>query len=281
MTSALVVTALGFLAVFGLLIGSFLNVVVYRVPAGRSIVSPPSACSSCGTGIKPYDNIPVLSWLALRGRCRTCRSAISMRYPLVEAATGLAFAFVAWWFWAGPAAAHPAGTWATIAATIVVVAYLYFVAISIALALIDLDVHRLPDAIVLPSMAVGLILLGTAGLLAGDLGALLRMVVGGAALFLFYALLRFASPRGMGLGDVKLATVLGMFLGYAGWGALIVGAFAGFVLGGIFALCLVIVRHAGRGTGIPFGPWMLAGAWLGILFGNTAWSVYLSLLGIA
>lgn len=281
MTLAFIALALGFVAVFGALIGSFLNVVVYRVPAGRSIVSPPSACGSCGTGIRPYDNIPVVSWLVLRGRCRSCRSAISARYPLVEAATGVAFAFVAWWFWAGPQAPAGRGGAALAAGVLEVVAYLYFAAISIALALIDLDTHRLPNAIVLPSYLVGAALLGTASALSGDGGALLGAAVGGAVLYAVYLLLALVYPGGMGFGDVKLAGVVGVFLGYLGWGPLIVGAFAAFVLGGLFALALVAARRARRGSGIPFGPWMLAGAWLGILAGPTIWNAYLALLGLA
>ena len=267
--------------VFGALIGSFLNVVVYRVPAGRSIVSPPSACGSCGTEIKPYDNIPVVSWLALRGRCRTCRSAISIRYPLVEAATAGAFALVAWWFWAGPQAPAAAGTGAVVAGLLTLAAFLYLTAITIALALIDLDTHRLPNAIVLPSYAVGLVLLGAAALVAGDPMALLRAVIGAAALYVFYLILALVYPGGMGFGDVKLAGVLGLYLGYLGWAPLVIGAFAAFLLGGLFALVLVVTRRAGRGSGIPFGPWMLAGAWLGILAGPTIGSAYLALLGLA
>lgn len=281
MTLSLFVFAVGCVAVFGALIGSFLNVVVYRVPAGRSIVSPPSACGSCGTEIRPYDNIPVVSWLVLRGRCRSCRSTISPRYPLVEAATAVAFAVVAWWFWAGPEApAEQTGT-ALAAGVLEVVAYLYLVAISIALALIDLDTHRLPDAIVLPSYLVGGALLASAAALTGDWDALLGAAVGGAVLYALYLLLALVYPGGMGFGDVKLAGVLGIFLGYLGWGPLIVGGFAAFVLGGLFALVLMAARRAGRGTGIPFGPWMLAGAWLGILAGPTIWNAYLALLGLA
>jgi leader peptidase (prepilin peptidase)/N-methyltransferase len=280
-TLTLFAFAVGFVAVFGALIGSFLNVVVYRVPAGRSIVSPPSACGSCGTEIKPYDNIPVVSWLVLHGRCRSCSSAISARYPIVEAATGVAFALVAWWFWAGPDA--PVGRSGTVlaAGVLEVVAYLYFVAISIALALIDLDTHRLPNAIVLPSYIVGAALLATASALTGDWGALLGAAIGGAVLYALYLLLALVYPGGMGFGDVKLAGVLGIFLGYLGWGPLIVGGFAAFVLGGLFALVLVAGRRARRGSGIPFGPWMLAGAWLGILAGPTIWNAYLALLGLA
>ncbi|MDN4616242.1 prepilin peptidase [Leifsonia sp. F6_8S_P_1B] len=281
MTTTVVLTSVGMIAVFGALIGSFLNVVVFRVPAGRSIVAPPSACGSCGEQIRPYDNIPVISWLVLRGRCRACRSSISLRYPLVEAATAVAFGVVAWWFWAGPEAPAGRGAGALAAGVVQVVAYLYLAAISIALALIDLDTHRLPNAIVLPGYAVGALLLGAAGLLAGDPGALLRAAIGGAALFLLYLALALAYPGGMGFGDVKLAGVLGLFLGFLGWDALVVGAFAAFVLGGLFAVALLVLRRARRGTGIPFGPWMLAGAWLGILAGPAVARAYLALLGLA
>jgi leader peptidase (prepilin peptidase)/N-methyltransferase len=281
MTVPFLIVIVAFVAVFGALIGSFLNVVVYRVPAGRSIVSPPSACGTCGTEIKPYDNIPVLSWLALRGRCRSCRSTISVRYPLVEAATGVAFAAVAWWFWAGPEA--PAGRtgWALASGVLTVVAYLYLAAISIVLALIDLDTHRLPDAIVLPSYVVGVVLLGAAGILTGDWSALLTAAIGGAGLFVLYLVLALVYPGGMGFGDVKLAGVLGLFLGYLGWGPLVVGSFGAFVLGGFFSLVLVAARRARRGSGIPFGPWMVAGAWLGIFAGPPIWNAYLALLGLA
>ncbi|MFF1878188.1 prepilin peptidase [Leifsonia sp. NPDC058230] len=265
--------------VLGLLIGSFLNVVVYRVPIGASIVSPPSACPQCGNAIRPWDNIPVLSWLALRGKCRDCRTPISKRYPLVEAATSVFFAVVA--FWRLPEILTATSTPALIASILELIAFLYLAGVSVALALIDLDVKRLPNSIVLPAYLVGAVLLGTAGAIDADGGALLRAAIGAVALFVAYLVMAFAYPGGMGLGDVKLAGVLGLFLGYVGWGALIVGAFAAFLLGGLFALALVASRRAGRKSGIPFGPWMLAGAWIGILFGNTVWGAYLSLLGIA
>lgn len=271
---AAVVAAFG--GALGLLVGSFLNVVVYRVPNGMSVVSPPSACPQCGAGIKPYDNVPVASWLALRGRCRNCRAAISPRYPLVELGTAVFFAVVTLWFLV---IGLPAAS--SITDLIVLVAFLYLAAVSIALALIDLDSHRLPNAIVLPSYLVGAVLLGSAALAGGDYEALLRGAIGMAVLWVAYLLMALAYPGGMGFGDVKLAGVLGLFLGYLGWGELVVGGFAAFLLGGVFALGLLLTRRAGRGSGIPFGPWMLAGAWIGIFFGATIWSGYLSLLGVA
>ncbi|MBX3097690.1 MAG: prepilin peptidase [Fimbriimonadaceae bacterium] len=159
-------------------------------------------------------------------------------------------------------------------------ALLYFLAISIALALIDLDSRKLPNKIVLPSMAVVLVLLALASFGTDDWWALLWAVVSGAILFVFYLLLALIYPAGMGLGDVKLAGVIGLVLGYFGWGALIVGAFAAFLLGGVFSIGLLFTGKATRKSGIPFGPWMLLGAWVGIIFGREISSWYLALVGI-
>lgn len=269
---------------FGLLIGSFLNVVVYRVPNGMSIVAPPSTCPRCGSGIKAYDNIPVLSWLLLGGKCRNCGEAISKRYPLVELGTGIAFAGVVVWFVVAGASAGSAagvGSVAAVGPILELVAFLYLAAVSVALGLIDLDTHRLPNSIVLPSYLVGIVLLGATALLGGDYSALLRAGIGMAALWLAYLLMALAYPGGMGFGDVKLAGVLGLFLGFLGWGPLVVGAFAAFLLGGLFSIGLLVARKANRKSGIPFGPWMLAGAWVGILVGSQVWGGYLSLIGVA
>ncbi|WP_246142280.1 prepilin peptidase [Lacisediminihabitans profunda] len=270
-----------FVGVFGALIGSFLNVVAYRVPLRLSIVSPPSACPHCSAPIRGYDNMPVISWLVLRGKCRDCQSPISARYPLVEAGTAVFFTVVALWFWPNVAASGSVGTAAAVAAGLAFAAFLYLAAVSVALALIDIDTHTLPNRIVLPSFLVGVVLLGAAAVLGSDVGALIRAAIGSAALFLAYAAMAFAYPGGMGLGDVKLAGVLGLFLGYLGWGQLVVGAFGAFIIGGVFALGLVIFRRANRKTGIPFGPWMLAGAWLGALVGAPISLGYLALFGLA
>ena len=246
--------------VFGLLIGSFLNVVVYRVPAGRSIVSPPSACPGCGDRIRPIDNVPVLSWVALRGRCHACSERISVRYPLVEGGTGVLFSLVASW-------SHD--PWQ-------LVAYCYFVAIAVSLALIDIDTHRLPNAIVLPSYVIGALLLAVASWSSGDWSALARAGIAAVVLFTIYFLMLVTYPAGMGFGDVKLAGVIGMYLGWLGWGAFIVGSFAAFLLGGAFAVVLVVTRRVARKSGIPFGPWMLLGAGLGFALGEGIWQGYLS-----
>jgi len=285
------VVAAAAVGIFGILIGSFANVVIYRVPAGVSIATPPSACPHCGNRIKPYDNIPVISWLLLGGKCRTCAEPISKRYPLVELTTGVAFAAVAaWWLvqggaWTGPAeslrpqASDPLT--AAIVGILVLIAFLYLAAISVILAIIDLDTHTLPNRIVLPSYLVVIVFFVAAAAVGGDWPALLRAGSGLVGLWLIYAILAFAYPGGMGFGDVKLAGVLGAYLGWLGWGSLLVGAFAAFLLGGLFALALVASRRANRKSGIPFGPWMLLGAWVGIFLGEPIWRGYLATFGLA
>lgn len=254
--------AVGAVALLGLLVGSFLNVVIWRVPRGESVVRPPSACPGCGHAISARDNIPVLSWLLLRGRCRGCKEPISVRYPLVEAGTAVVFAAVVLRFGV---------TWS-------LPAFLYLAAICVALLLIDIDVHRLPDAIVLPAYVVLPVLLTLAAWAGDDWGALVRSGIGGAALYAFYFVAMVIYPGGMGFGDVKLAGVLGAALGWVGWGALVVGAFGAFLLGGIFSIGLLLLRRADRKSGIPFGPWMIAGAALGIGCGEILWSAYLGLM---
>ena len=265
--------------VFGSLIGSFLNVVIFRVPAGRSIVSPPSACGTCGSRVRPFDNLPVVSWLMLRGKCRDCRAPISARYPLVELGTGLFFAAVTWYVLS--TLARGTGGFAEIVATaLVLAAFLYFAAISVALALIDLDTHRLPNSIVLPAYPVAAVLLGAGALAAEAPERLITMAVGGAGLFAVYYGMASIYRGGMGFGDVKLAGVIGLFLGWLGWGPLAVGAFSAFLLGGLFSLVLVMTRGATGRTAIPFGPWMIVGAWVGIFGGDQIASAYLELFGL-
>ena len=261
MTGVLVALA----GLLGLLVGSFLNVVVHRVPAGLSVVRPGSRCPGCGHGIAARDNVPGLSWLLLRGRCRHCGAPISWRYPLVELATGLLFAAVA--AATGPAAYLPA--------------VLLLAAAGTALFLIDLEHQRLPFAI---TAVAGL---GCAVLLLLDvwargpqpvLGAVLAALVWTAV----YGGIWLASAgRGMGLGDVALAPVLGGVLGWFGWGVTLTGLLGGFLLGAVVGVAVVSVARTGRGTRIPHGPFMLAGAALGLTAGAQVWTLYLQATGLA
>ena len=252
--------------VFGLAIGSFLNVVIYRVPVGESVVSPPSKCPSCSHPIRNRHNVPVFGWLLLRGRCYDCRAPISARYPLVEAATGVLFAAVTWRLlvidmpWALPA-------------------YLYLAAAGVALAMIDIDVKRLPDTIVLPSYAVVAVLLTIAAIGGHDWWPLARAAIGAAALFAFYFAIVLVYPAGMGFGDVKLAGVLGALMGYLSWSALIVATFGAFLLGAVVGVALIVTNRGGRKTAIPFGPFMIAFALITVFAGGWLADWYLRLIG--
>jgi leader peptidase (prepilin peptidase) / N-methyltransferase len=251
-------------AVLGLAVGSFLNVVVWRVPRGESVIPPPSHCPVCEHPVRPRDNVPVLSWLLLRGRCRDCSNPISLRYPLVELGTSAVFVVLT--IRIGFSAELPA--------------YLYLGAIGVALALIDIDVKRLPNVIVLPSYIVSAVLLAAAALVEQEWADLLRAGLGMAALYAFSFVLALVYPRGMGFGDVKLAGVLGGYLGWLGWAEVVSGGFLGFLFGGVVGGGLMLARRAGRRSMIPFGPFMLAGALVAILWGGALADLYLdSVLG--
>ena len=252
----------GLLTIVGLVVGSFLNVVIARVPAGESVVHPRSRCPRCETEIASRDNIPVVSWLILRGRCRSCSEPISIRYPLVELGHAALWLAMLWRF--GWSAELPA--------------YLYLASVGLALAVIDLDTKRLPNVLTYPSYPIlgGLLLIPA--VVDGTWSTYGRAWLGGVALFGVYFLLVVIYPRGMGLGDVKLAGVLGLALGWLGWGQLAVGGFLGFLLGGLVGGLLMLIRRTGRKSKIPFGPFMLVGALIAILWGVDLWDLYMDTL---
>jgi len=238
---------LGFVGLLGLAVGSFLNVVIHRVPRDESLIRPGSHCPHCAAAVRNRHNLPVLGWLLLRGRCADCRAPISVRYPLIEAGTAVLFVAVAarfGWSWALPA-------------------YLYLAAAAIALAAIDLDVMRLPDKIVLPSYSIAPALFIPAAVAGHSWDAVLRSLIAAALFYTLYLLLAVL-PKGMGGGDVKLAPLLGLYLGWLSWSAVAVGLFAGFLLGGVAGIALIATGVAGRKSRIPFGPYMLAGAFLAV-----------------
>ncbi len=251
---------------FGLAIGSFLNVVIYRVPATESVVRPPSRCPSCGAAIRAQHNLPVVGWLVLRGKCHDCQARISPRYPLVELATGLLFAAITWrMLHLHLGEALPA--------------YLYFAAIGVALTMIDIDHKRLPNKIIFPSYIVVAALLAIASAATGDWHALAHAGIGGAGLYMFYFVLAFAYPAGMGFGDVKLALILGGVLAYLSWKAFAVGAFGGFLLGALGGIALMAARRGTRKSEIPFGPYMILATVIAIFAANPLADLYLDLVG--
>lgn len=261
MTAAYLTTV----GVLGLLIGSFLNVVIHRVPAGLSLVSPGSACPACAHPVRAFDNVPVLSWLALRGRCRDCAAPIAARYPLVELATGLLFVLVGWRFGATPYAA----------------AALVVTAAGIALVMIDLDHRRLPFGVT-GAMAVGTVLaLGIDTVRYG--AAPVPTALAAAALWLavYGGIWLATGGRGMGLGDVALAPVLGLALGWLGWGPALVGLGAGFAIGAVVGVGLMAAGRARAGSKVPHGPFLVSGAALGMLAGGPVAAAYLRLVGLS
>ncbi len=243
----------------GLCIGSFLNVVAHRLPAGLSLVSPGSACPGCGTAIAPYDNVPVVSWLALRGHCRTCDTGISARYPLTEAATGALFAAVV------IATRAHAQVWLD----------LCFVAALVAITRIDLEHRIIPDRILLPLAVLALGL--TVAVAPHELLARVIAAVAGAGLLLLVAIL-YPGGGAMGMGDVKLTFVMGLVLGPALAPALFVAVLSGSVVGAV-----VIARRGvaeGRRTAIPFGPFLALGGLVGLFAGNAIIHGYLQAVGL-
>jgi leader peptidase (prepilin peptidase) / N-methyltransferase len=239
-------------AVGGLCLGSFLNVVAYRLPAGRSLVAPASACPRCDAAIKPYDNVPVLSWLVLGGRCRSCDALISPRYPLTEALTGALFAAVV------VARGVNATAWLA----------LIFVAALVAITRIDLEHRIIPNRILAPLAGAAIIL--TALFEPQQLPE--RLLAGTAAGGLLLAA-ALAYPGGMGMGDVKLAAVMGLVLGRAVAPALLVALLAGSLVGiGVMARDGI---QKGRRTAIPFGPFLALGGLVGLFAGRELIDAYL------
>jgi leader peptidase (prepilin peptidase) / N-methyltransferase len=247
MASALEIVAAG---LFGAVIGSFLNVVIWRLPRDESLVTPGSRCPSCGTPIAPYDNVPVLSWLLLRGRCRHCGAPISPRYPAVELLTA-----------------------ATFAAVVAVRGFdddllleLAFVACLIALAGIDLDHKLLPNKIVYPMTAYGLVATAIV-----DTDDLVEHVIAGAGGFLFLFIAVLAYPRGMGMGDVKLAGAMGLYLGLS----LIPAMLTAFLTGSLVGLGMMAQEGVqARKKAVPFGVFLALGGIVGVLAGPELIELY-------
>jgi len=245
-------------AAIGLCIGSFLNVVIYRVPIGQSIVTPPSRCRKCGYRLQWYDNIPVLSWLFLRGRCRKCGVGVSMQYPIVELITGALFVLVIWMTPPGPLLATR----------------LILVCILIALFGIDLEHQILPNVITLPGIAIGVLL----SLIAppGWKDALVGVLLGGGVLYAIAgAYYLWRREEGMGMGDVKMLAMIGAFLGWkAVLVTLVLSSFAGAIIG-------VALMAAQRGTmkfALPFGTFLAIGAIVSMFVGEPLVAWYAGLL---
>ena len=237
-------------APLGLMIGSFLNVVAYRLPRGESLVKPASRCTTCGEAVKPWDNIPVVSWLVLRGRCRGCGEHISARYPMIEAITAVVFAAIV----------LVNGLDADL------VLELPFAAMLIAVAGIDLEHRIIPNKIVVP-MAV----FGIAATAAVRPDFLVEALIAGAAAFTFMFVIALVHPKGMGMGDVKLAGVMGVYLGLS----VVPGLLLGFLTGSLVGVA-ILAKHgaAGRKRGVPFAPFLALGGLVALLAGPELVDLY-------
>ena len=246
-------TALAYvaLALLGLAVGSFLNVVIYRAPRGESLVRPRSHCPRCGAQIEGRDNVPVLSWLMLRGHCRHCREPISARYPLVELATALLFVGAAW---------RIGFTWA-------LPAYVAWLAGLLTLALVDLELLRLPRSIVYVTLLLTSALLVVASVATHDWHRLLIGAIAAAVWFILFFAMNFASPRILGFGDVRLAPLLGLALGWLGVGHVIVGFFLANLIGAIVGLSLIAAGRMKRDQPVPYGVFLAAGAMISLFAG--------------
>jgi leader peptidase (prepilin peptidase)/N-methyltransferase len=237
---------------FGLIVGSFLNVVAYRLPRGESVVFPASHCPSCDTPIKPFDNVPVLSWLVLRGRCRSCHGSISARYPVVEAATAALLVAVVL------AKGADSDAWLGLA----------FVVLLVPVTLIDLDHRIIPNTLMLVGTVVSVALV-----LLTQPESLTEHLIAAASAGGFLLVAALAYPAGMGMGDVKLAAVMGLFLGRSVGPAMLVALVTGSVVG-----ALIIARMGakeGRKTAIPFGPYLAFGGLVGLFAGDAIVDWYL------
>jgi leader peptidase (prepilin peptidase)/N-methyltransferase len=246
-----------FFALVGLVVGSFLNVCIYRVPRRESIVWPGSRCPSCGRPLAWFDNIPVLSWLAIRGRCRTCGAKVSVMYPAVELATALAFA----------------GSYVVYGWQPLLAIRLLFASAMIVLFGIDLRHHILPDAITLPGIVAGVVvsLALPPGLAASAIGAL----AGGGVLFaLAEAYYRFRGQEGLGMGDVKMLAMIGAFLG---WRAMLVTLFLASLSGSIVGVAMIAARKGGMKSALPFGTFLALGALVASVVGDRMIDWYASL----
>ncbi len=238
--------------VFGAIIGSFLNVCIYRMPRNLSIIMPSSRCTSCNNPIRPFDNIPILSYILLRGKCRYCKKYISLRYPLVEALNAFLYVIVLWRFGLG---------WNS-------VLYCILMSSLVVITFIDLDFQIIPDRITLVGIPVGLIagsfLLPDPFLRAAQLGyrtSLSGFLVGGG---LFY-LIAVLSRGGMGGGDIKMMAMVGALMG---WKSVLLTMFLGSLAGSVVGLFLMIFKGKGRKSKIPFGPFLALGTIITLFFGQ-------------
>lgn len=252
--------------VFGLIIGSFLNVCIYRIPEGLSVVSPSSRCTSCGTPIKFYDNIPILSYIILMGRCRSCGTKLSLKYPLIEFINAVLYVVVLYRVGYG--------------SPLVLLSYLVFVSSLVVIFLIDLEHQIIPNSITLPGIPIAIVLGSTIlpdpllpGNLLGIKASVAGCLAGGGSFYLIAVIGKAVFKKdAMGGGDIKMMAMAG---GLLGWKGILLTAFLASLLGSIIGISLILIKGKEWGARIPFGPYLALGAFISLFWGHDILRWYL------
>lgn len=265
--------------VYGLVFGSFANAVAYRVPTGETLWTR-SHCPKCDAQIKAWQNIPVLSWVFLRGKCANCKEPISIQYPAIELLTGVLFGLLTWFviqqdyanFYYFP-------YYSIIPPILIAVVLCYFAFIGVVLSIIDLKTMTLPTKLIYPTWIGSVALLSIASYVMKDFDSIKTMLIGGAASMLIYGIIWFVVPRGFGFGDVRLVLLTGSILGWFSIGHAVLGVMLPFILSSIVMVPLLLLKVVDRKTKVPLGPWIIAATIITVFFGDIIVNTYLSIGG--
>ena len=265
--------------VYGLVFGSFANAVAYRVPTGETLWTR-SHYPKCDAQIKAWQNIPVLSWLFLRGKCANCKEPISIQYPAIELLTGVLFGLLTWFvikqdyanFYYFP-------YYSIIPPILIAVVLCYFAFIGVVLSIIDFKTMTLPTKLIYSTWIGSIVLLSIASYVMKDFDSIKTMLIGGAASMLFYGIIWFVVPRGFGFGDVRLVLLTGSILGWFGIGHAVLGVMLPFILSSIVMVPLLLLKVVDRKTKVPLGPWIIAATIITVFFGDIIVNTYLSIGG--
>ena len=275
----LVYSIIAVAVVYGLVFGSFANAVAYRVPTGETLWTR-SHCPKCDAQIKAWQNIPVLSWVFLRGKCANCKEPISIQYPAIELLTGVLFGLLTWFviqqdyanFYYFP-------YYSIIPPILIAVVLCYFAFIGVVLSIIDFKTMTLPTKLIYPTWIGSVVLLSIASYVMKDFDSIKTMLIGGAASMLFYGIIWFVVPRGFGFGDVRLVLLTGSILGWFGIGHAVLGVMLPFILSSIVMVPLLLLKVVDRKTKVPLGPWIIAATIITVFFGDIIVDTYLSIGG--
>lgn len=278
----MIVTALiGLAVVYGLVFGSFANAVAYRVPTGETLWTR-SHCPKCNAQIHSWQNIPVLSWVFLRGKCANCKEPISIQYPAIELLTGILFGILTWKVIdSGYDSFYYPPYNSLIPPVVISIALCYFAFMGVVLSIIDFKTMKLPTKLIYSTWIVSVVLLSVASIVMKDWESIKWMFIGGFGSMLIYGIIWFVVPKGFGFGDVRLALLTGSILGWFGFDHAVLGLMLPFVLSSLVMVPLLLFKVVKRKSKIPLGPWIILGALVTILFGDIIIETYLSVGGFA